>query len=171
VRVVCATHQDVKQLISEGRFREDLFYRLAEIVINIPPLRDRVGDAAFLAHAFTRRFAQEQGRRSLTLSSDAVNAISAHRWPGNIRELENCIKRAVIMTDGNQVTAEDLALPLPANGAADEVIDLRTVRDEAEKRAVITALSRANNNVLRAAELLGVSRPTLYDLMHRFGMK
>lgn len=171
VRVVCATHQDVKQLISEGRFREDLFYRLAEIVINIPPLRDRVGDAAFLAHAFTRRFAQEQGRRSLSLSSDAVNAISAHRWPGNIRELENCIKRAVIMTDGNQVTAEDLALPLPANGAADEVIDLRTVRDEAEKRAVITALSRANNNVLRAAELLGVSRPTLYDLMHRFGMK
>jgi two-component system, NtrC family, response regulator len=171
VRVVCATHQDVKQLISEGRFREDLFYRLAEIVINIPPLRDRVGDAAFLAHAFTRRFAQEQGRRSLTLSNDAVNAISAHRWPGNIRELENCIKRAVIMTDGNQVTAEDLALPLPANGAADEVIDLRTVRDEAEKRAVITALSRANNNVLRAAELLGVSRPTLYDLMHRFGMK
>jgi two-component system, NtrC family, response regulator len=171
VRVVCATHQDVKQLISEGRFREDLFYRLAEIVINIPPLRDRVGDAAFLAHAFTRRFAQEQGRRSLSLSSDAVNAISAHRWPGNIRELENCIKRAVIMTDGNQVTAEDLALPLPANGATDEVIDLRTVRDEAEKRAVITALSRANNNVLRAAELLGVSRPTLYDLMHRFGMK
>lgn len=171
VRIVCATHQDLKQLTTEGRFREDLYYRLAEIVVNIPPLRERVGDAALLAHAFTKRFAQEQNRRNLSLSEDALRAIEAHRWPGNIRELENCIKRAVIMADGSQVTADDLGLPAAAEGAAEPSLDLRTVRDEAEKKAVIAALARSNGNVLKAAELLGVSRPTLYDLMHRLGLK
>lgn len=171
VRIVCATHQDLKQLTSEGRFREDLFYRLAEIVVNIPPLRARVGDAALLAHAFTKRFSQEQNRRNLTLSEDALRAIEAHHWPGNIRELENCLKRATIMADGSQVTAEDLGLPAAASEQAEPSFDLRTVRDEAEKKAVIAALARVNGNVLKAAELLGVSRPTLYDLMHRLGLK
>ena len=170
VRIVCATHQDLKQLTTEGRFREDLYYRLAEIVVNIPPLRERVGDAALLAHAFVKRFASEHNRRSLTLAEDAVRAVEAHPWPGNIRELENCIKRAVIMADGNQITADDLGLTAP-EAESDASLDLRTVRDEAEKKAVIAALARSNGNVLRAAELLGVSRPTLYDLMHRFGMK
>ncbi|MFN3736691.1 PEP-CTERM-box response regulator transcription factor [Hydrogenophaga sp.] len=170
VRIVCATHQDLKQLTTEGRFREDLYYRLAEIVVNIPPLRERVGDAALLAHAFVKRFASEHNRRSLTLADDAVRAVVAHPWPGNIRELENCIKRAVIMADGNQITADDLGLSAP-EAEGDASLDLRTVRDEAEKKAVIAALARSNGNVLRAAELLGVSRPTLYDLMHRFGMK
>lgn len=170
VRIVCATHQDLKQLTTEGRFREDLYYRLAEIVVNIPPLRERVGDAALLAHAFLKRFASEHNRRSLTLAEDAVRAVEAHPWPGNIRELENCIKRAVIMADGNQITADDLGLNAP-EAEGDASLDLRTVRDEAEKKAVIAALARSNGNVLRAAELLGVSRPTLYDLMHRFGMK
>ncbi|MDZ4282558.1 MAG: PEP-CTERM-box response regulator transcription factor [Hydrogenophaga sp.] len=171
VRIVCATHQDLKQLTTEGRFREDLYYRLAEIVVNIPPLRARVGDAALLAHAFTKRFAQEQNRRNLSLSEDALRAIEAHTWPGNIRELENCIKRATIMADGSQVTADDLGLAVPAGEEGDASLDLRTVRDEAEKKAVIAALARSNGNVLKAAELLGVSRPTLYDLMHRLGLK
>ena len=171
VRIVCATHQDLKQLTTEGRFREDLYYRLAEIVVNIPPLRSRVGDAALLAHAFTKRFAQEQNRRNLSLSEDALRAIEAHNWPGNIRELENCIKRATIMADGSQVTADDLGLAVPAGEQGDASLDLRTVRDEAEKKAVIAALARSNGNVLKAAELLGVSRPTLYDLMHRLGLK
>lgn len=171
VRIVCATHQDLRQLISEGRFREDLYYRLAEIVVDIPPLRERVGDAALLAHAFVKRFSQEQSRRSLHLSEEAVRAIEAHRWPGNIRELENCVKRATIMADGQQITAEDLALPVGGETAPEDDLDLRRVREEAERRAVIAALSRSNGNVLRAAELLGVSRPTLYDLMHRFGLK
>ena len=171
VRIVCATHQDLKQLTTEGRFREDLYYRLAEIVVNIPPLRSRVGDAALLAHAFTKRFAQEQNRRNLSLSEDALRAIEAHTWPGNIRELENCIKRATIMADGSQVTADDLGLTVPAGDESDASLDLRTVRDEAEKKAVIAALARSNGNVLKAAELLGVSRPTLYDLMHRLGLK
>jgi two-component system NtrC family response regulator len=171
VRIVCATHQDLRKLIGEGKFREDLFYRLAEIVVNIPPLRDRVGDSALLAHAFTRRFAQEQNRRSLSLASDALRAIEAHRWPGNIRELENCLKRSVIMADGSQITADDLGLPTTATVNEEAVLDLRTVRDEAEKKAVIAALARSNGNVLKAAEMLGVSRPTLYDVMHRLGLK
>ncbi len=171
VRIVCATHQDLKQLTTEARFREDLYYRLAEIVVNIPPLRQRVGDPALLAHAFTKRFAQEQNRRNLSLSDDALRAIEAHAWPGNIRELENCIKRATIMAEGSQVTADDLGLPATLEGAAEQSLDLRAVRDEAERKAVIAAVARSNGNLLRAAELLGISRPTLYDLMHRLGLK
>jgi len=170
VRIICATHQDLLALSKENRFREDLYYRLAEIVVNIPPLRDRVGDSALLAHAFARRFAQEQNRGSLTLSDDAVKAIELHPWPGNIRELENCIKRAVIMADGNQITREDVGLKAAVD-ALDTSLDLRVIRDNAEKTAILAALGRVNGNVLKAAELLGVSRPTLYDLMHRLGLK
>jgi two-component system NtrC family response regulator len=170
VRVVCATHQDLKSLIKEGRFREDLYYRLAEIVIRIPPLRERSGDAALLAHAFVQRFAAEQRRGSMTLRSDAVDAIESQPWPGNVRELENCMKRAVIMTEGNKIGAADLGFATDAQSDS-MALNLRQVRDEAEKRAVITALGRANENVVKAAEMLGVSRPTLYDLMHRFGLK
>lgn len=171
VRIVCATHQDLKQLIAEGRFREDLYYRLAEIVVDIPPVRERVGDAALLAHAFVKRLSSEGGRSTLSLSADAVRAIEQHKWPGNIRELENCIKRACIMADGQQITADDLGLAPVELDESDRSLDLRTVRDEAERKAVIAALARVDGNVLRAAELLGVSRPTLYDLMHRLGLK
>ena len=170
VRIVCATHQDLKALIVDGRFREDLYYRLAEIVINIPPLRARVGDPALLAHAFVRRFANEQSRSNMMLNEDAVRAIEAHRWPGNVRELENCIKRAVIMADGAQIARDDIGLNVEQDDS-NEFIDLRRVRDDAERQAVVTALGRANGNVVRAAEILGVSRPTLYDLMHRLGLK
>ena len=171
VRIVCATHQDLNALSKAGRFREDLYYRLAEIVVNIPPLRARVGDAALLAHAFVRRFSQEQNRGALTLSEDAVRAVEAHAWPGNIRELENSIKRAVIMADGAQITAPDIGLKHDALENMDQSLDLRTVRDNAEKNAIIAALGRVNGNIVKAAELLGVSRPTLYDLMHSLGLK
>ena len=171
VRIVCATHQDLNHLGKEGRFREDLYYRLAEIVVKIPPLRMRVGDAALLAHAFVRRFAQEQNRGSLALSEDAVRAIEAHTWPGNIRELENCIKRAVIMVDGNQLSADDIGLGPTISDDADNSLDLRIIRDKAEKNAIIAAIARVNGNLVKAAEMLGVSRPTLYDLMHRLGLK
>ncbi len=171
VRIVCATHQDLNALGKEGRFREDLYYRLAEIVVKIPPLRARVGDAALLAHAFVRRFAQEQNRGSLSLGEDAVRAIEAHTWPGNIRELENCIKRAVIMVDGNQLGADDVGLSPPVLDDADNSLDLRVIRDRAEKNAIIAAIARVNGNLVKAAEMLGVSRPTLYDLMHRLGLK
>jgi len=170
VRIVCATHQNLKSLITGGGFREDLYYRLAEIVVNIPPLRDRSGDPALLAHAFVRRFAEEQNRGAMTMREDAVRAIEAHLWPGNVRELENCIKRAVIMAEGNQITADDIGLS--GVESPDAVpLDLRQARDDAERRVIIAAMARADGNVVKAAELLGVSRPTLYDLMHRFGLK
>ena len=170
VRIVCATHQDLKALIKEGRFRDDLYYRLAEIVVNIPPLRARQGDATLLAHAFVRRFADEQKRGAMSLREDAVRAIEAHPWPGNVRELENCIKRAVIMADGNQITTDDLGIGRAGDDEAMN-LDLRQIREEAEKRVIISALGRVDGNVLKAAELLGISRPTLYDFMHRFGLK
>lgn len=174
-RVVCATHQDLDGLIKEGRFRQDLYYRLAEIVVNIPPLRARQGDAVLLAHAFLKRFAQEQRRGSMTFSEEALRAIEVHPWPGNVRELQNVIKRAVIMADTQRVTREDLALPLtePSDGADVETasLDLRTVREAAERTAVVAALARTNGNIAKASELLGVSRPTLYDLMHRLAIQ
>lgn len=170
VRIVCATHQDLKTLIKENRFREDLYYRLAEIVVSLPPLRARKGDAALLAHAFVRRFSEEQNRGTLTLREDVVRAIESHPWPGNVRELENCIKRAVIMADGHQITLDDIGLGR-VQDEQEIPLDLRQARDEAEKHVIITALGRADGNVLKAAEMLGVSRPTLYDLMHRFGLK
>lgn len=171
VRIVCATHQDLLAQSRDGQFREDLYYRLAEIVVTIPPLRDRVGDAALLAHAFVRRFAQEQNRSAMTLGEDAVRAIEMHGWPGNIRELENCIRRACIMADGNQIGCEDVGLKLAQTGEFDGSFDLRKIRDQAEKQAIVAALGRVNGNVAKASELLGVSRPTLYDLMHRLGLK
>ena len=170
VRIVCATHQDLKVLIKEGRFRDDLYYRLAEIVISIPPLRARQGDAALLAHAFVRRFSSEQKRSAMTLREDALRAIESHPWPGNVRELENCIKRAVIMADGNQITLEDIGLN-QAQSDEQTSLDLRQVREDAEKRVIISALGRVDGNVLKAAEMLGISRPTLYDFMHRFGLR
>jgi len=170
VRVVCATHQDVMALIKEGRFREDLYYRLAEIVVTIPPLRARTGDAALLAHAFVQRFTAEQHRGLMMLRPDAVAAIEAHPWPGNVRELENSIRRAVIMADGTQITAADLGFD-HADDDSVVALNLRAVRDEAEKHAVIRALARANGNIVKAAEMLGVSRPTLYDLLERFGLR
>lgn len=172
-RIVAATHQDLKTQVDQGRFREDLYYRLAEIVVKVPPLRDRVGDKALLAHAFVKRFALEQRRGTLSLSEDALRAVEAHSWPGNVRELENAMKRAVIMSDGNMITAEDV--DLGEDGEAGEVdnerFNLRKIRDEAERRAVVQAIARSNDNIAKAAELLGISRPTLYDLMHRFGLK
>ena len=169
VRIVCATHRDLKAQIKAGLFREDLYYRLAEIVIEIPPLSAREGDAVLLAHAFVQRYAHENGRGSMALTEDAINAIDAHPWPGNVRELENCLKRAVIMADGNRITADDLGLETVEEDF--ERLNLRHVRDEAERRAVLRVLARTNNNVARAAEILGISRPSLYDLMNRFDLK
>ena len=171
VRIVCATHQDLGALVKQGRFREDLYYRLAEIVINIPPLRERVGDAALLAHAFVRRFAQEQKRDSLSLSEDAMRAIESHAWPGNVRELASCIRRATIMADGRQVTCADLGLKAVDDVDAVDAFDLRAARDAIEKRTILAALGRVNGNIAKAADLLGVSRPTQYDLMHRLNLK
>jgi two-component system NtrC family response regulator len=169
VRVVCATHQDLPAMIGDGRFREDLYYRLTEITIDIPPLRARHGDAILLAQAFLERHAREQHRSIKGFTPEALKALDTYNWPGNVREMENLIKRAVIMSDGPMVSADDLGLKPRAED--EEPLNLRQVRDEAERRAVIRALARTGDNVAQAAELLGISRPTLYDLMGKLGMK
>lgn len=169
VRIICATHRDLRKLIAAGDFREDLYYRLTEMVVDIPPLRERAGDAALLTHRLIRQLAGQQGKEGLTLGEDALKSIEAHGWPGNIRELENCVKRAVILADGQVIHAEDLGL---VSGQGDpHHLNLRQVRQEAEKTAVLRAMAHSNGNIAKAAELLGISRPTLYDLLNRFGLR
>jgi two-component system, NtrC family, response regulator len=168
VRIVCATHQNLKELAAAGRFREDLFYRLSEIIVTIPPLRKRVGDAALLAHHFKNKFCAQEGRATLHFSQEALSVIENHPWPGNVREMENCIKRAVIMADGAQIVPEDLGLA--TDPAQDEPLNLRQVRDEAEYKAIVKVLARVDGNIVKASELLGISRPTMYDLMSRHGI-
>ncbi len=167
-RVVCATNHNLRDLISTGRFREDLYYRLNEITIEIPPLRKRAGDAVLLAHSFVRRYAVEHRRGAMTLLPEALRAIEAHTWPGNVRELENVVRRAVIMAESNMLKATDFGLA--AQGGEEEVMLLREVRDRAERDAVVRALARTNGNLSKAADLLGVSRPTIYDLMNRLAV-
>ena len=169
VRIVCATHQNLQSLISAGKFREDLYYRLAEIVLTIPPLRTRKGDASLLTHAFVRKFAEEQRAGTVSLLPEAVDAIEAYEWPGNVRELENRAKRAVIMAENSSLRAEDFGLQVVA--PEPEMFNLRRVRDEAEREAIVRVLGRVNGNISRAAELLGVSRPTLYDLMAKYALR
>jgi two-component system NtrC family response regulator len=169
VRVVCATHRDLADMIHEGSFREDLYYRLSEITVKIPPLRERPGDAVLLAQAFLERYAREMGRNLHSFTADALAALEAHAWPGNVREMENLIKRATIMADGTRITATDLGLD---GGAAEpQPFNLRQAREHAERLAINRALAHSEGNIAQAAELLGVTRPTLYDLMAKIGLK
>jgi len=169
VRVVCATHRELPQLIQDGSFREDLYYRISEITIPVPPLRDRQGDAVVLASALLKRYAEKNGRNVRGFAPDALAAIDGYGWPGNVRELENRIKRAVIMAEGTQVTAEDLEL---SSGEEENMpFNLRQVRDQAERQALTRALAVVDGNLSRAAELLGITRPTLYALLDKFNMR
>jgi len=168
VRVICATHQNLEEKIKRGEFREDLYYRINEIPINIPPLREREGDKLLLAKAFFEQMNTEQGKKLKGFTKEALAAIEAHDWPGNVRELKNRIKRAVIMSDGKHITAEDLELKQreDADGMPDN-FNLREVREVAERAVITKALKQTNGKISPAAELLGVSRPTLYDLMQK----
>jgi two-component system NtrC family response regulator len=169
-RIVCATHQDLEAMIADGRFREDLYYRLAEIVVKIPSLAERSGDAVLLARHFVNRFSRDLNPGVQSLSPDAVAAIDSYAWPGNVRELENRMKRAVIMADGKSIMAADLDL---GGSAGDEplAINLRAAREVADRKAIRHALSRTDNNISGAAKLLGVSRPTLYDLLKQYQLQ
>ena len=167
-RIVCATHQDVDAMIADGRFRDDLYYRLAEIVVRIPSLAERTGDAGLLAQHFLKKYAKAMHSGVTSLSPDVRAAIDAWSWPGNVRELENRMKRAVIMAEGKAITAADLDLE---TGALPEPLNLKAVRETADRTAIRHALSRAEGNISNTAKLLGISRPTLYDLLKSYDLQ
>jgi two-component system NtrC family response regulator len=167
-RVVAATNADLKKGLAEGRFREDLYYRLAVVVIHLPSLREREGDVRLVAQEFLRRFAAENGKEGLAFDQDAVKAMSRHAWPGNVRELENRVKRAVIMAEGKRLSAEDMELKNPVTAPA--ATSLKEAREAVEREMVNAALRKHNGKIAPAAAELGVSRPTLYELMEKLGI-
>jgi len=165
-RVISATNKDLKAEILAGRFREDLYFRLSVVAITVPPLRERSEDIGMLANAFLRRNCH-QYRRRLQFSSDALTAIARYSWPGNIRELENAVQRASILTRGRFIEPADLAIaPAPAS----ERVSLREARNRLERQIVAEALVRMKGNISRAAVELGISRPALHDLLHKHGI-
>jgi two-component system, NtrC family, response regulator len=169
VRIISATNRNLDALIGDGTFRADLFYRISEVTIRVPPLRARQGDSLLLAQFLLQEMSQRFGKPTRGLAPDAIRAIQMHQWPGNVRELENRIKGAVIMAEGAVVTANDLGLEDP--GEDPEFLNLRAARQRAEAQAARQALAVAKGNLSRAAELLGVSRPTLYDLLEKHGLE
>jgi two-component system NtrC family response regulator len=168
VRIVCATNQDLDTLIASNRFREDLYYRLNEVRLMVPPLREREGDAILLANFFLKKFNAQFGRKLRGFASDTLAAIATHPWRGNVRELENRVKRSVVMAEGINVTAADLELA-PAEMPFGS-LDLREARSRAERGVVQMALAQSGGNLSRAARLLGISRPTLYGLLEGLGL-
>ena len=171
VRIICATHQNIQGLIDAGSFREDLYYRISEMVVNIPALREREGDAIVIAKAFLNRYSEQENRDIKGFTTEAKHAIEAYSWPGNIRQLENKIKRAVVMADDVYVGIEDLALQATTNEDTTLPLNLKLVREHAETIAIKRALAHADNNVSNAAKLLGVTRPTLYTLFNKYGIE
>ncbi len=168
-RIVCATHQNLEAMIADGRFREDLFYRLAEIVVKIPSLAERPGDATLLAKVFLTRFAREMNPSVKGFAADALASIDGWAWPGNVRELENRVKRAVIMADAKLISSADLDLVEPGAEQA-HALNLKTAREEADRRVIRHALARSEGNISSTAKLLGISRPTLYDLLKHYDL-
>ncbi len=168
-RLVTATNVDLKQAMATGKFREDLFYRVAVVTIKLPPLRERLSDTMVLAQSFLKKYAEENGRASLRYRQDAIRAIEQHGWPGNVREMENRIRRAVIMAEGATVKAEDLELI--DSSAEAPARSLKEAREEVDRRMVQDALKKHGANITAAAAELGISRPTLYELMEKLGMR
>jgi two-component system NtrC family response regulator len=170
VRVISATHKDLFELIRTQQFREDLYYRIGEVTITIPSLKEREGDALLLARVFLERISTQQGKQGYSFSKDAMAAIENYTWPGNVRELENRVKRAVIMAEHRQITARDLELGADSR---DELasFNLREIRDRADRQAIVRALNHVGGKISQAADLLGISRPTMYDLLRKFGLK
>ena len=168
LRIICATNRKLETLIGAGNFRDDLYYRISEVTIRVPPLRERQGDSLLLAQFLLQQISERFGKPTRGLAPDAIRAIQAHSWPGNVRELENRIKGAVIMAEGAVVSARDLDLQDP--GDDPEYLNLRVARQRAEVQAVRQSLAVTKGNLSRAAELLGVTRPTLYDLLEKYAI-
>jgi two-component system NtrC family response regulator len=171
VRIICATHKNVQDLIDAGSFREDLYYRISEMVVNIPALREREGDAIVIAKAFLNRYSEQERRDIKGFTTEAQHGIEAYSWPGNIRQLENKIKRAVVMADDVYIGLEDLALQAATDEDSSLPLNLKLVREHAETIAIKRALAHSDNNISNAAKLLGVTRPTLYTLFNKYGIE
>jgi two-component system NtrC family response regulator len=167
VRVICATHQDLAHLIQQSEFREDLYYRISEITIEIPPLREREGDRLLLARNFLDKFSQKNGRRFHGFTHQACMQIDAYTWPGNVREMENKVKRAVILAEGNRITERDLGL---LEQHESQSLNLLEAREQVERQLVERALAIHNNNISHAADALGISRPSLYKLLNKLSI-
>jgi two-component system NtrC family response regulator len=168
IRVICATHRDVPAMVAEQTFREDLYYRIGEININIPPLRERNNDVILLARTFLAQYNEEFKTKIKGFSDSAIKAMTQHKWPGNIRELQNKLKAAVIMAEGTHIQAEDLNLKVNNDVSTIDSLNLREVREHAESRAIRNAYQVAEQNMSKTAELLGVTRPTLYSLIDKY---
>jgi two-component system NtrC family response regulator len=168
--VICATHRDLQGMVAEQTFREDLYYRIGEISIVIPPLRDRNNDVVLLARTFLVQYNDEFKTKIKGFSEGAIKAMTQHKWPGNIRELQNKLKSAVIMAEGSHIQAEDLSLTVNNDVLSIDTLNLREVREHAESRAIRHAYQIAERNMSRTAELLGVTRPTLYSLIDKYHM-
>jgi two-component system NtrC family response regulator len=168
VRVVCATHRNLAEMVAEGTFREDLFYRVSEITLNIPPLRNRGQDIVIIAKSLLQKFNLEFNTNIQGFTEDAINAMLCHRWPGNIRELQNKLKSAVIMADNKFISAEDLGLAVNQNVST--AMTLRKVREMAETQAIRHAHNLSNGNLSKTADVLGITRPTLYALIEKYKM-
>jgi two-component system NtrC family response regulator len=169
VRVACATHRDLAALIADSQFRQDLYYRISEVTVRIPPLREREGDAMLIARTLLASLGRESGKARLHFAPDALQALQAHSWPGNIRELQNRLRRAVILCESDQISARDLELN--PDEMPDASFDLRQARECAERRTIQRALASTDGNISLAAVLLGVTRPTLYALINRYDIK
>ncbi|ENY81263.1 PEP-CTERM-box response regulator transcription factor [Sphingopyxis sp. MC1] len=167
-RIVCATHRDLDAMIAQGAFRDDLYYRLAEMVVKIPALAERPGDAVLLARHFLHKYAPEMNPAVRGFTPDALQAIDAARWPGNVRELENRIKRAVIMADGKLVSKDDLDMAGRGDEPGESHLNLRSAREAADRVAIRRAMTQSEGNISLASKLLGISRPTLYDLLKQY---
>lgn len=169
-RLVAATNADLQQLIENGKFREDLYFRLAVVTIRLLPLRERGEDIVLLAREFLRRYAAQESRRNLVFAPDAVRAIERHSWPGNVRELQNRVRRAVIMASGSRVTPNDLELDTAKSAATSGGTTLRQAREQVEREMIQQTLKRHAGKITSAAAELGISRPTLYELMDKLGI-
>lgn len=171
IRVICATHRDIPSMVADQTFREDLFYRVGEISIIIPPLRERDNDVVLLAKTFLVQYNEEFKTKIKGFSDSAIKAMKQHKWPGNIRELQNKLKSAVIMAEGTHIQAEDLSLLVRDEGPSMDTLNLREVREQAESRAIRNAFLVAEHNMSKTAELLGVTRPTLYSLIEKYHLE
>ena len=169
VRIVCAMYQNLEDLIAKGLFREDLYYRISDIVLEIPSLKEREGDTLLLAKSFLNQWNKEYSSSAKCFSAGAIAAMAAYDWPGNVRELESRVKRGVIMADGSQISAEGLEL---ASTKEEPILEtLKVIRDKADYTAVLQAMSHTNQNITEAANVLGITRPTLYKLLERMGIQ